>query len=150
MEKFDLVVLGGGVIGSASLRACMQQEPNLDACLIELEDDLAIHQSGRNSGVVHVGYNQKPGTMKAKYVVEGSRRLRAYCKEKSIPLVEGGILIVAQSEEDLGTLRELHARGTENGASVELLEKRRMLEVEPAAVGIGALFAPEGASFDAR
>lgn len=150
MEKFDLVVIGGGVIGCASLRACLKSQPGLDSCLIELEQDLALHQSGRNSGVVHVGYNQKPGTLKAKFVVEGSRRLRAYCKEKNLPLIEDGILITARNEEEMDTLKELYGRGRDNGAKVELVNKARILELEPASAGIGGLLAPEGSSFDAR
>lgn len=74
VETFDVIVIGGGVIGCAVARATLLQQPGLRVCLIEKESGLGEHQSGRNSGVVHVGYNQKPGSLKAKFVVEGSRR----------------------------------------------------------------------------
>src|SRR6478736_6412497 len=67
---YDVVIIGGGVIGCGTARALSLREPGLKICLLEKEPELALHQSGRNSGVVHVGYNQKPGTMKARFVVE--------------------------------------------------------------------------------
>ncbi len=150
MENFDLVVVGGGIIGVAALRSCLKRHPGLKACLVECEPELAAHQSSRNSGVVHVGYNQKPGTIKAKFVVEGSRRLRQFCREHKVPLVEDGILVVARDESEVQVLDELHKRGLANGAVVELINQDRLLQMEPHASGVAALSAPEGASFDPR
>lgn len=98
-ETFDLVIIGGGVIGCSIARSVALHHLSLKVCLIEKdliekEPALAIHQSGRNSGVVHVGYNQRPGTLKARYVVEGSQRLRQFCRLHHVPLEENGILIV--------------------------------------------------------
>lgn len=149
-EQFDLIVIGGGVIGSASARAALLDNPRLKVLQIEREPQLAMHQSGRNSGVVHVGFNQKPGTIKAKFVVEGSKRLRAYCREHAVPLVEDGIVVVARNEHELSVVEELHRRGTENGAAVEIISQQRLAELEPHAPSQGGLFAPGGASFDAR
>lgn len=149
-EQFDLVVIGGGVIGSATARAALLANPRLTLLQIEREPQLAMHQSGRNSGVVHVGFNQKPGTIKAKFVVEGSARLRAFCKERGVPLVEDGIVVVARNEKEQSVIEELHRRGTENGAVVEIISQKRLSELEPHAPAIGGLFAPGGASFDAR
>ncbi len=150
METFDLAVVGGGVIGAATVRACLQKHRGLKACLIEREPELARHQSGRNSGVVHVGYNQKPGTVKARFVVEGSRRLRQYCREHNVALVEDGILIVAKDEREVAVLKELKKRGDGNGARVEIVDAERLHELEPQAAGIAALLAPDGSSFDSR
>ena len=150
MESFDLVVVGGGVIGCATIRACLQQIKGLSACLIEKEDQLAAHQSGRNSGVVHAGYNQKPGTKKARFVVEGSRRLREYLKNNGVALVEDGILVIARNQSEVATLNELLKRGRANGAQVELIDQQRLRQIEPHAAGIAALLASEGSSFDSR
>lgn len=150
METFDLAVVGGGVIGVATMRAVLQRHRGLSACLIERESELARHQSGRNSGVVHVGYNQKPGTIKAKFVVEGSRRIRQYCRERNIPLVEDGILVIARNEAENAVLQELYSRGTKNGARLQIIDKKKLNELEPDAAGIAALLAEEGASFDSR
>lgn len=149
-ETFDVVVIGGGVIGCAVTRAALLQHPRLRVCLIEKEPGLGSHQSGRSSGVVHVGYNQKPGTLKAKFVVEGSRRIRQLCRERNVPLVEGGILVVAESEKQVEVLSELFKRGQANGAKVELIDERSLRDHEPYAAGIAALFAPEGASLDSK
>ena len=84
MQLFDTVVIGGGVIGVAVARELARRKVRV--ALFEKESGLARHQSGRNSGVAHVGYNQKPGTLKAKFVVEGSRRLREFCLERGVAL----------------------------------------------------------------
>lgn len=149
-ERCDLLVVGGGVIGCATLRACLQAHPSLDCILLEAEPELAMHQSGRNSGVIHAGYNQKPGTQKAKYVVEGNKRLREYCRAKAVPILEDGILIVARNETEIATLNELHERGKQNGARVEIIGPDDLKAREPHAVGLAALYAPDGCSFDSR
>ncbi|MBI3611407.1 MAG: L-2-hydroxyglutarate oxidase [Nitrospirae bacterium] len=149
-ESVDVLVAGGGVIGCAVARALLLHQPGLKLGILEKEPELAMHQSGRNSGVVHVGYNQKPGTLKARFVVEGSRRLREFCKAHHVPVVEDGILIVAKTEREVETLNELHRRGQLNGARVERLDEKDLRIHEPYAVGIAALWAPEGASFDSK
>lgn len=116
--------------------------------VVEKEAGPARHQSGRNSGVIHAGYNLKPGSLKAKYCVEGSRALRAFCRERGIPMAEGGILIVARTEAERATLAELHRRAQGNGVQSRIVDEREVREIEPHAVGIAGLHAPEGASFD--
>ncbi len=116
--------------------------------ILEKESRPAQHQSSRNSGVIHAGYNLKPGTLKAKYCVAGSRRLREYCRERGIPMVEGGILIVARTEAERATLAELHRRAQGNGVQSRIVAADEIPAIEPEARGIAALHAPEGASFD--
>jgi L-2-hydroxyglutarate oxidase len=149
-EMFDVVIAGGGVIGCATARALLLARPTLKVCLLEKEAGPGMHQSGRNSGVVHVGYNQKPGSLKAKFVVEGSQRTREFCREQGITCIEDGILIVAHTPAEVQTLETLHCRGEANGAQVRLLDKAEMAGVEPNATGLAALHAPQGASFDAK
>lgn len=140
----DVVIAGGGVVGCATARAL----GGLRVEVIEQEPDVALHQSGRNSGVIHPGYNAKPGTLKARFCVEGSRRLRAFCRERGVPMVEGGILVVARDEREVAVLRDLLDRGRSNGARVAWVDRVR--DIEPEAAGIAGLHAPEGASFDSR
>ncbi|MBI4566728.1 MAG: L-2-hydroxyglutarate oxidase [Planctomycetes bacterium] len=149
MDRYDLIIIGGGVIGVAAARAAAKKRSGLSICLLEKESELAAHQSGRNSGVAHAGYIPKPGTLKAKFVVEGSRRLRAFCRDRAVPLVEDGILVVGRRDQER-TLRELIDRGTRNGAQVEWVEGTRLRELESHARAECGVFAREGASFDAR
>jgi L-2-hydroxyglutarate oxidase len=109
-----------------------------------------MHQSGRNSGVIHAGYNPKPGSKKAEFCVAGNRELKTYCYDRGVPVREGGILIVARTESEIDTLNELERRGTANGIDVQILDSEDIKEVEPHAEGIAALQALDGASLDAR
>ena len=140
-------MIGAGAIGASA--ALHLARTGARVVVLEKEAGPARHQSGRNSGVIHAGYNLKPGTLKAKYCVEGSRRLRAYCREREIPMVEGGILIVARSEAERATLLELHRRAQGNGVQSRLVDADEVRAIEPHARGIAGLHAPEGASFDA-
>ena len=140
-------MIGAGAIGASA--ALHLARTGARVVVLEKEAGPARHQSGRNSGVIHAGYNLKPGTLKAKYCVEGSRRLRAYCREREIPMVEGGILIVARSEAERATLLELHRRAQGNGVQSRIVDADEVRAIEPHARGIAGLHAPEGASFDA-
>jgi (S)-2-hydroxyglutarate dehydrogenase len=146
----DVCITGAGVIGCALARALLVREPRLCVRVLEKEPEPALHQSGRNSGVVHAGYNQKPGTQKAEFVVRGSRALRQYCREHGVGVVEDGILVVARTPEEEATLGTLLERGIANGATVRLVGREEMRTIEPEVAGIAALHAPEGASLDAR
>jgi L-2-hydroxyglutarate oxidase len=144
----DVIVIGAGAIGaSAALHLARQ---GFRVTVLEKEPEPALHQSGRNSGVIHAGYNLKPGSLKARFCVEGSRRLRAYCTEKGVPLIEGGILIVARTAPELAVLDELYGRAGANGVAARLVDDVELRRIEPHAQGIRALHAPEGASFDSR
>ncbi len=139
-------MIGAGAIGASA--ALHLARAGARVLILEKEARPAQHQSSRNSGVIHAGYNLKPGTVKAKYCVEGSRRLRAYCRERGIPMVEGGILIVARTEAERATLAELHRRAQANGVQSRIVPADEIPAIEPEARGIEALHAPEGASFD--
>lgn len=144
----DVIVIGAGVIGAST--AYYLATKGLRVLVMEKEKEPALHQSGRNSCVIHAGYNLKPGSLKATYCVEGSRRLRAYCTEKGIPIFQGGILVLARDEEDQAVLKELKRRADANGVRASIVDEMEIRKIEPHAVGVEALHAPEGASFDPR
>ncbi|MDP3938146.1 MAG: L-2-hydroxyglutarate oxidase [Deltaproteobacteria bacterium] len=143
----DVIVIGAGAIGASA--ALHLAKLGARVLVVEKETQPAQHQSGRNSGVIHSGYNLKPGSLKAKYCVEGSRRLRAYCRERGIPVDEGGILIVARTEAERATLAELHRRAQGNGVQSRIVSGDDIAAIEAHARGVEGLHAPEGASFDA-
>ena len=143
----DVIVIGAGAIGASA--ALHLARAGVRVTLLEKEQGPAQHQSGRNSGVIHAGYNLKPGSLKAKYCVEGSRALRQYCRERGIAMQQGGILIVARTDAERATLAELDRRAQANGVRTTRVDERGITEIEPHARGIEALSAPEGASFDA-
>jgi L-2-hydroxyglutarate oxidase len=142
----DVAIIGAGAIGAATAYALVQR--GVRVLVLEKEKGPGRHQSSRNSGVIHAGYNLKPGSLKAKYSVEGNRRLKAFCREHGIPLLEGGILIVARTEGEQATIAELKRRADANGVESAILDEAGIKAVEPHASGIEALHAPEGASFD--
>src|SRR2546428_2938499 len=120
MPRIDVVIIGAGAIGAST--ALHLARARRRVMVLEKEPGPALHQSGRNSGVVHAGYNVKPGTAKARFCLEGNRQLRAYCVERGIPLEVGGILVVARTEPERAVLAELHQRATGNGVDVRMLD----------------------------
>ncbi|MFN7181603.1 MAG: L-2-hydroxyglutarate oxidase [Planctomycetota bacterium] len=150
IDTCDIVIIGGGVIGTAILYSLTGQYSKFKIYLLEKEEQLSLHQSGRNSGVIHQGYNQTPGSLKAKFVVEGSRRLKEFCRLHSVPIREKGIVVIAKEEREVDNLLKLYKNAKANGAKVEIIDKEKLKRIEPYVAGICALFAPEGASFDSR
>jgi len=140
--------VGAGAVGAST--AVHLASIGHKVLILEKEGGPALHQSGRNSGIIHAGYNLKPGTLKARLCVEGSQRLRAYCREHRIPMHQGGILVIARSEAECTTLTELLRRAEANGVEARLVDSADISSIEPEARGFQGLHAPEGASFDAK
>ena len=133
----------------ATARAILQRHPGLKLALLEKESDVAQHTSGLNSGVLHAGYNQKPGTLKARLCVEGNRLIRDYCRRTGVALSDIGILIVARRTEEIPILQELLRRGTTNGVpGLCMIDQRELQRREPNVIGLQALSAPSGAAVD--
>jgi (S)-2-hydroxyglutarate dehydrogenase len=131
-DRADVLVVGGGVIGLTLARALVAAGKG-DVVVLEKEPELGRHASGRNSGVLHAGIYYAPDSAKARTCLAGNRLMRAYCREKGLPLVEGGKVIVARSEAELPTLDELLRRATANGARVRSIDEQELAEVEPMA-----------------
>jgi L-2-hydroxyglutarate oxidase LhgO len=149
-DSYDLVVIGGGLIGLATARAYLLRRPGARVAVLEKEPKLAQHQSGRNSGVVHAGLYYPPESLKARLCREGRRALLGFADEHSIPYVVRGKLVVAVAEAELRRLEELARRGRANGLGLRELEADELREIEPYAAGIRALHVPETAVIDFR
>ncbi len=145
--RSEVIVIGAGAIGAST--AAHLARMGHQVVVVEKETKPGLHQSLRNSGVIHAGYNLKPGTLKARWCVEGSRRLRAFCEDHHIPMRQGGILVIARTQAECTTLAELWRRAKTNGVQADLIDGPGIREIEPHAEGLQALHAPEGASFDA-
>src|SRR5216684_9038591 len=113
--RYDIVIVGGGVVGLAVALEITRRLPHLRLLLLEKEDQVARHQSGHNSGVIHSGVYYKPGSLKARLCVAGAAEMIAFCREHDIPHKVCGKVIVATSEEELPRLEELRRRGKANG-----------------------------------
>lgn len=142
---FDVIVIGGGVIGGCILRELTKYR--LSVCMVEKENDVCMGQSKANSGIVHAGFDAKTGTLKAKFNVLGSQMMQAYAEELGVKYVNNGSLVVAFSQEELQTLKELKARGEANGVKdLEILSAEELRGIEPniSASALGALHAKTG------
>ncbi|MDE2483562.1 MAG: L-2-hydroxyglutarate oxidase [bacterium] len=140
---YDTIIVGGGIVGLATARELLLRHPRLKLAVLEKEPELATHQSGHNSGVIHSGIYYKPGSLKARLCVEGRRLARAYLDEKGIPYRMCGKLIVATEPRELPLLDDLYARGRANGIEgLEVLDASGIRMREPHARGIKAIFSP--------
>jgi len=134
MHGADFLVVGAGIIG-VSVALELRRRHGVKVLVIDKEWHAGEHASGRNSGVLHAGVYYKAGSLKARFCVEGNRRLRTYCESKKIPINAAGKVIIAQGEKDVPSLEELHLRGTANGVRVGWLNETNLREVEPCALG---------------
>src|SRR5579864_6388196 len=142
-QNFDIVVIGGGIVGLATALQFGRAFPKLRLLLVEKEDRVARHQSGHNSGVIHSGIYYKPGSLKAKLCVEGAAAMAAFCREHAIPVEICGKIIVATSAEEVPRLQSLCERGQANGISgLKLLDRERVRELEPHCGGVAWLHVP--------
>jgi L-2-hydroxyglutarate oxidase LhgO len=149
MPEFDVVVIGGGILGLATARQLLRDRPQLKLLLVEKEAALACHQTGHNSGVVHSGIYYAPGSLKAQLCVAGKRELEAYAAEQGIQIEPRGKLIVALDEAELPRLAELERRAVANGVSeLQMLGQDKIADVEPYVRGIRALWAPRTGVID--
>ncbi|XP_074631966.1 L-2-hydroxyglutarate dehydrogenase, mitochondrial-like [Acropora palmata] len=140
---YDVVIVGGGIIGLASARELSLRQPMLKLALVEKEKELSVHQSGKNSGVIHCGIYYTPGSLKAKLCVEGLELAYKYCDEKNIPYKRCGKIIVAVEERELPQLEKLYQRGLENGVKdLKILNSEEIKEVEPYCKGLSAILSP--------
>src|SRR5580698_7978403 len=142
-QSFDIVVIGGGIVGLSTAMQLCRTFPKLRLLLVEKEDRVARHQSGHNSGVIHSGIYYKPGSLKAKLCVEGAAAMVVFCREHAIPTEICGKIIVAITAEEIPRLQGLLERGQANGITgLKLLDKEQALHIEPHCGGMAWLHVP--------
>ena len=142
-QAFDIIVVGGGIVGLASAYKLQLRYPDKSILVLEKEEALAPHQTGNNSGVIHSGLYYKPGSYKARNCVTGRRELVAFAKEHKISHDVCGKVVVAVNESELPYLDKIFERGLQNEVEgIEKIDGDALREIEPFCAGIAAIWVP--------
>lgn len=140
--RVDFAVIGGGIVGISAAMHVQRANPGASIVLLEKEEALARHQTGRNSGVIHAGVYYAPGSLKARFCREGAEAMMRFCVEHDVPLEQCGKLVVATEAEELPRLVALRERCGQNGLEVEYLNGAALSTREPRIHGLAALVVP--------
>lgn len=150
-DQLDLAIVGGGIVGLATAYRLLQRLPDLRLVVLEKERELATHQSGHNSGVLHAGLYYAPGSLKARLCREGKAAVEAFATEHDIPFERCGKLVIARDASELPRFEALRERAAANGVpGLEVVGPERLREIEPHAVGVRALWSPTSGIVDFR
>lgn len=142
--RYDVAVIGAGIIGLATAMRLAKEYPDRKVIVLEKERQVAQHQTGHNSGVIHAGIYYMPGSQKANFCYIGNKALRRYCDDHGIGYEMCGKLIVATNESEKVRLDDLFERGTANGVEgLEMVGQERLQEIEPHSAGIKAIWSSE-------
>lgn len=143
MQK-DVAIIGGGIVGLATALKILRKNPSLKVLVVEKEDQLAKHQTGNNSGVIHSGLYYRPGSLKARNCIDGYHQLITFCREQDIPFELCGKIVVATEERELPLLKNLYERGQQNGLTgLQMLGPDGLRDYEPHVKGVAGFFVPQ-------
>jgi L-2-hydroxyglutarate oxidase len=143
VDRYDLAIVGAGIIGLATARELLSRSPGLRVAVVDGAGAVGTGQTANNSGVIHAGIYYKPGSLKAKLCVDGAARMYAFCEERGIVFDRCGKVIVALDESELDRLDELERRGQANGVpGLRRLTGAQITELEPHCTGIAGLHSP--------
>jgi len=149
LEKRDIAIIGAGIVGLGTALALTERFPRYSLAVLEKEPEIASHQTGHNSGVIHAGIYYKPGSYKAKLCAQGVRMLTEFCDANGIRYERCGKLIVATTREELPRLQMLYERGIANSIEgLQMIGPDRAREIEPHARVVQALYSPNTAVVD--
>lgn len=147
MQSYDIIIIGGGVVGSAVARELTRYR--LSVAVLEKESDVCTHTSGRNTGMLHAGFLYKTGSLKAQCAVEGNAEFDTVARELDVPFKRTGKLIVGFTEEHRQRLLAMIQRGKDNGVpGMELIDRAQMDEIDPSAGGNFAIYCPSSGILD--
>jgi (S)-2-hydroxyglutarate dehydrogenase len=142
--QYDVVIVGGGIVGLATALQLKKSNPSIKLVLIEKEDEVAKHQTGNNSGVIHSGLYYKPGSLKATNCIHGYNLMVDFCQQNEIVFDLCGKIVVATEEKELPLLENLFIRGGQNGLqNLKRLKKEELADYEPHVTGLAGIFVPQ-------
>ena len=146
---YDYLIIGAGVIGLAIAKELNKRYPNKKIIILEKEEDVAFHSSGRNSGVLHAGFYYTANSLKAKFTRDGNIEMTKFCEENNLSINKCKKVVVTQNEDELESLEELYKRGITNGVEVELIDEDKLNQMYPNVKTYKkALFSPNTATVD--
>lgn len=149
MHKFDFIIVGSGIVGMTVALELKKRLPNAIIAILDKEDNVGIHASGRNSGVLHCGIYYANDTLKAKVCAQGAKQMLEFAEEQNLPFLKSGKVILATSEEELKTVDRLMQNAKLNGIKAQRISQQDVLELEPAAAkGLAAIYCPDTAVID--
>jgi (S)-2-hydroxyglutarate dehydrogenase len=141
--KYDITIIGGGIVGLATALRLKESKPDLKIAVLEKENQVAKHQTGNNSGVIHSGIYYKPGSLKASNCIDGYNQLLEFCQKENVPYDLCGKVIVATSKEELPALENIYNRGIANGlAKIKKINQEELKNHEPHVNGISGIWVP--------
>jgi len=148
-KQFDFIVVGAGIVGAATAYKLQLKYPKKTIALLEKEAQIGMHQTGRNSGVIHSGIYYTPGSYKAENCRNGREQLVAFAKKYNIPYEACGKVIVATNKSELEALENIYQRGLENNTpGIKYLNAHEITEKEPFIKGIKAIHVPSAGIID--
>jgi L-2-hydroxyglutarate oxidase len=148
---YDCIIVGGGVVGLATALQLLNRKPELKVLVLEKEKEVAKHQTGNNSGVIHSGLYYKPGSLKARNCIHGYNLLIDFCQQHNVPFELCGKVVVATEERELPLLKTLFDRGHQNGLqNLKMLTGEEIKEYEPYVKGLQGIFVPQTGIVDFR
>lgn len=150
MQTADVAIIGGGIVGLATAYRLQQRFPGKQVVVLEKEREVAQHQTGHNSGVLHSGIYYRPGSLRALNCREGKQAMEEFCQKENIPFDLCGKVIVAVSSDEIPRLQTIYERGLANGVKCQMIDVDRLKELEPHTSGIRAIHVPEAGIVDYR
>ena len=148
-QKTDYLIIGSGIIGLTLAKQLKETFPGKSIIILEKEDDVALHSSGRNSGVLHAGFYYTANSLKARFTRDGNAIMKKYCREKGLKINECKKVVVVRDEKELKSLYKLEKRGKVNGVDVRIIDEKKLKEIEPNAKTFQkALYSPTTATVD--